>query len=101
MSVTNTSPSVALFEDERSIAMVAVLAALLVAIGGVGSVGLSQYMFHSADDSGSLSETTEKIAGGLGTALGSAQVGLLAVGGCAASAPACAVAVGAGVGAIF
>jgi len=101
MSVTNTSPSVALFEDDRSIAMVAVLAALLVAIGGIGSLGLYQYMIHSADDSGSLGETTEKIAGVLGTTAGGAQVGLLAVGGCAASAPACAAAVGAGVGAIY
>lgn len=90
---------VSMFNSDRTVAAMSVVAALLIAVAGFGSAGLSQYMMHSADDEG-LPADVEYAAGGLGSLAGGATAGTLALGTCAATAPACVAAGGMAVGAI-
>lgn len=78
----------------RTVAALAVVAALLVASAGAG-MGLSYYQYRNADDSGTFSETTEKTLAGTGTVLAGAQMSALAGGACAATGPGCVVGVAA------
>ena len=91
MSATDaTDKTIALFESERTVAGLTILAALAVVLVGMSPLGLSAYMVDNADAGGTFDETTEKALGGTGVATGGAVFGSIAGASfCTLTAPAC------------